>query len=111
MPGVVAGGVFAVLGNHDWWLDGARVRDAFESAGIRVLDLIDAEPERVARVQSNSRLFRQAMTEAGLPVLPATTVTSVEEGLAALETIGLQMSNNSYGKYLLQIVAEEVSSR
>ncbi len=31
-------GVFAVLGNHDWWLDGPRVRRAFESAGIRVLD-------------------------------------------------------------------------
>ncbi len=31
-------GVFAVLGNHDWWLDGPRVRRAFENAGIRVLD-------------------------------------------------------------------------
>ncbi|GMR21713.1 MAG: metallophosphoesterase [Acidobacteriota bacterium] len=31
-------GVFAVLGNHDWWLDGSRVRRAFENAGIRVLD-------------------------------------------------------------------------
>jgi predicted MPP superfamily phosphohydrolase len=31
-------GVFAVLGNHDWWLDGPRVRLALESAGIRVID-------------------------------------------------------------------------
>lgn len=31
-------GVFAVLGNHDWWLDGARVRKALEEAGIKVLD-------------------------------------------------------------------------
>lgn len=31
-------GVFAVLGNHDWWLDGPRVRRAFEDAGIPVLD-------------------------------------------------------------------------
>ncbi|MGA9993858.1 MAG: metallophosphoesterase [Pyrinomonadaceae bacterium] len=31
-------GVFAVLGNHDWWLDGERVRRAFESEGIRVLE-------------------------------------------------------------------------
>jgi predicted MPP superfamily phosphohydrolase len=31
-------GVFAVLGNHDWWYDGARVRGAFEAAGIRVLE-------------------------------------------------------------------------
>lgn len=29
--------VYAVLGNHDWWKDGARVRRALESAGIVVL--------------------------------------------------------------------------
>lgn len=31
-------GVFAVLGNHDWWLDGERVRKALETVGIRVID-------------------------------------------------------------------------
>jgi uncharacterized protein len=31
-------GVFATLGNHDWWYNGARVRKAFEKEGIRVLD-------------------------------------------------------------------------
>lgn len=31
-------GVFAVLGNHDWWLDGPRVRRAFETSGIPVLE-------------------------------------------------------------------------
>ncbi len=31
-------GVFAVLGNHDWWDDGAAIRAAFEHAGITVLD-------------------------------------------------------------------------
>lgn len=30
--------VYAVLGNHDWWKNGARVRRALESAGIIVLD-------------------------------------------------------------------------
>lgn len=30
-------GVYAVLGNHDWWLGGARVTAAFESVGIRML--------------------------------------------------------------------------
>lgn len=30
--------VYAVLGNHDWWKNGARVRRALESAGITVLD-------------------------------------------------------------------------
>ncbi len=31
-------GVFAVLGNHDHWLDAGRTRRALEAAGIRVLD-------------------------------------------------------------------------
>jgi len=31
-------GVFATLGNHDWWYDPTRVRRAFENEGIRVLD-------------------------------------------------------------------------
>jgi uncharacterized protein len=31
-------GVYAVLGNHDWWYDGPRVGRAFEAVGIRVLD-------------------------------------------------------------------------
>jgi predicted MPP superfamily phosphohydrolase len=31
-------GVFAVLGNHDWWYDGVRVGHAFTDAGIPVLD-------------------------------------------------------------------------
>jgi len=32
------GGVFAVLGNHDAWLDHRRVRDALQQNGIRVLE-------------------------------------------------------------------------
>ncbi len=31
-------GVYAVLGNHDWWLDGPRVARAFTGAGIPILD-------------------------------------------------------------------------
>jgi predicted MPP superfamily phosphohydrolase len=31
-------GVWAVLGNHDWWLDAHRVGAALEERGIRVLD-------------------------------------------------------------------------
>jgi predicted MPP superfamily phosphohydrolase len=31
-------GVHAVLGNHDWWLDARRVRDALRAAGIETLD-------------------------------------------------------------------------
>ena len=31
-------GVFAVLGNHDWWYNGERVRRALEERGIKVLE-------------------------------------------------------------------------
>jgi len=31
-------GVYSVLGNHDWWFDGQRVKTALEEAGIRVLE-------------------------------------------------------------------------
>ena len=31
-------GVYAVLGNHDWWYNGGKVRRAFEANGIPVLD-------------------------------------------------------------------------
>ena len=31
-------GVYSVLGNHDWWYDGKKVRRGLEQNGIRVLD-------------------------------------------------------------------------
>lgn len=30
--------VYAVLGNHDWWKDGDRVRRSFEAAGVTMLE-------------------------------------------------------------------------
>jgi len=56
-----------------------------ERLGIQLL----GASVRSIRLAEDREEFRQAMTEAGLPVLPATTVTSVEEGIRALETIGL----------------------
>lgn len=32
------GKVYAVLGNHDWWYDGERVRQALQKNGIKVLE-------------------------------------------------------------------------
>ncbi|MDE0957528.1 MAG: glycine C-acetyltransferase [Planctomycetota bacterium] len=43
---------------------------AITAAGIRVLDLIDDEPERVQRSQSNTLRFRQGMTAAGFDITP-----------------------------------------
>src|SRR5215213_3919501 len=31
-------GVYSVLGNHDWWYDGKKVRQGLEQNGIKVLD-------------------------------------------------------------------------
>jgi predicted MPP superfamily phosphohydrolase len=31
-------GVYSILGNHDWWFDGLRVRRVLEENGIKVLD-------------------------------------------------------------------------
>src|SRR4051812_31469440 len=31
-------GVYAVLGNHDWWFDGVKVRSVLEQNGIKVLE-------------------------------------------------------------------------
>ena len=44
-------GVFAVLGNHDWWYNGQRVRRAFEERGLRVLE------NNAAEVQWRSQSF------------------------------------------------------
>lgn len=31
-------GVYAVMGNHDWWYDGKHITSAFAAAGLRVLE-------------------------------------------------------------------------
>jgi predicted MPP superfamily phosphohydrolase len=73
-------GVFAVLGNHDWWNDGARTRAALEANGIRVLDdqaaRIDAVggsfcllgmTDQVVRTRSAAQSLALALP--GLPLL------------------------------------------
>lgn len=45
-------GVVAVLGNHDWWYDGVKVRGALERAGITVL-----ENEAVSREDATGRFW------------------------------------------------------
>jgi uncharacterized protein len=44
-------GVYAVLGNHDWWFNGDKVRSAFEQNGIRMLE------EEVAEVKWQEKSF------------------------------------------------------
>ena len=44
-------GVYCVLGNHDWWYNGAKVRRAFEGNGIPVLD------DEVTEIRWHDRSF------------------------------------------------------
>jgi predicted MPP superfamily phosphohydrolase len=44
-------GVYSVLGNHDWWYNGDKVRRAFEQNGIRILE------DEVAEVKWRDRSF------------------------------------------------------
>lgn len=44
-------GVYSVLGNHDWWYNGARVRHALEANGIRVLE------DEVVKIEARNSSF------------------------------------------------------
>ena len=44
-------GVYAVLGNHDWWYDVSHVRAALEAGGIKVID------NDVVSLEKNGRAF------------------------------------------------------
>ena len=44
-------GVYAVLGNHDWWFDGGRVARALGGAGLKVLE------NEAVKVESSGRAF------------------------------------------------------
>jgi len=70
-------GVYSVLGNHDWWWDGRRVRSGLEANGIRVLD------DEVTELRYGGRQFWLA----GLadlwtrPQRIAQTIAKIPEGL------------------------------
>ena len=44
-------GVYTVLGNHDWWYNGGKVRGAFENNGIPILD------DEVAEIKWRDKSF------------------------------------------------------
>lgn len=92
-------GVFATLGNHDWWHDGEQVRQALTEAGITVLDnaavslpsapgplwLVGigddmtghAQPEKAfAGVPAEARLIVIMHDPANAPALPARTLVA-----------------------------------
>lgn len=88
-------GVYAVLGNHDWWDNGDHVRHALEQAGIRVLENDVSEvkrreasfwlgglsdlwtrpqqvPETLAKIPAGSQIIALAHNPDVFPHLPKT---------------------------------------
>lgn len=75
-------GVVAVIGNHDWWDDGANIRRAFERAGITVLDnqgarrTLDGKPLWIAGLaDSMTRRPRWDAALAGSADTPVIAIT------------------------------------
>jgi len=69
-------GVVAVLGNHDWWYDGDRVRKALEEGGIPVL-----ENETVRRERKGAALWLVGLADLWTRTPRITeTLTSVPAG-------------------------------
>jgi len=73
-------GVYSVLGNHDWWFDGPRVRRALEDHGIPVLD---NRAERVADDRCAFWLAGIGDLWEGTPEIE-TTLASVPEDASVL---------------------------
>lgn len=71
-------GVFAVLGNHDWWYNGQRVRQALEAAGIRVLE------NDVAQIQKDG----QTVWLLGVPDYWTRQPLDIRPALAKVNTPG-----------------------
>ncbi len=72
-------GVFAVLGNHDWWNDGERTRRAFASHGITVLEESAKELARNGQrfyvVGLADQLTRSSSPRAALAQVPSGSPT------------------------------------
>lgn len=92
-------GIYATLGNHDWWYDGGRVREALEAVGITVIenghrqlstasgpiwlagigdDMTDhADPKKTfAGIPADARLIAMLHDPANAPELPKQTAVA-----------------------------------
>jgi uncharacterized protein len=99
-------GVFAVLGNHDWWNDGPKVRAAFEARGVTVLD------DEVRRIHHRGKDFcllglrdetervrsAQKELELALPGMPLLVLTHEPDIFAELdERATLTLAGHTHG--------------
>ena len=117
-------GVFAILGNHDWWYNGPKVRSAFESVGIPVLENDVAEvkwrgqsiwlagladlwtrpqhlEETIAKVPANSTIIALTHNPDVFPELPARVplllAAHTHGGQVNLPLIGTPIVPSHYG--------------
>ena len=86
-------GVFAVLGNHDWWNDGPKTRAALEAHGVRVLDdealRIDARGSSFCLLGLRDEYYRQRSPaqelDLALPGLPLVVLVHEPDVFAELD--------------------------
>ncbi len=98
-------GVFAVLGNHDWWYDGHAIVSELKKAGIRVLEnetetvVINGEPLNIIGLPDNgtrSYMFRaDALPD---PAIPAILMAHDPESFRKLDLpYALTVSGHTHG--------------
>lgn len=99
-------GVLAVLGNHDWWNDGQRVRAIFEAHGLTVLDdesrTIEARGSRFCVLGLRDEYFRSRSPAQELslapPGLPLLVVVHEPDIFAELDQrVSLTLAGHTHG--------------
>lgn len=90
-------GVYAVLGNHDWWLDGPRVRAAFAGRGITVLE------NETVRLRRGGRAFHIIGLADYIERFPDTYRTL--KGVPAAEPVIAMIHEPDYFPYIPERIA------
>lgn len=73
-------GVYAVMGNHDGWYDNGKIRQALESAELRVL-----ENEAVSIEKNGEKLRIVGLPDSLSTNVPENKILNARQGLARLE--------------------------
>jgi hypothetical protein len=98
-------GVFAVLGNHDWWTDAQVVQSGLRRAGVNVLmnfGVVLPEGVHLAGVDdpwSGAPDLRAALTQSGsnMPTVLLAHEPDFADDFSQDERIALQLSGHTHG--------------
>lgn len=115
-------GVFAVLGNHDWWDEADRVAEAIEAAGVRVL-----RNEHVALQRDGATLYLAGVDDVragahdlpgalrGIPSEACVLLLAHEpyfaDAAARTGRVALQLSGHSHGGQMCVPILESLILR